>query len=111
VRARGAWGDYAGGSAPGLSLATAAWFAERQVAGYATDTWGTEVLPNETKDVFQPLHIVMLVHMGMLIGEMFDLEQLAERCAEDGRYEFMLVAPPLPITGAVASPVNPLAIR
>jgi hypothetical protein len=53
----------------------------------------------------------MLVHMGMLIGEMFDLEQLAERCAADGRYEFMLVAPPLPITGAVASPVNPLVIR
>jgi kynurenine formamidase len=111
VRAQGSWGDYAGGSAPGLSVTTAAWFAEREVAGYATDTWGTEVLPNETPDVFQPLHIIMLVHMGMLIGEMFDLEELAQRCAEDGRNEFMLVAPPLPITGAVASPVNPLAIR
>jgi kynurenine formamidase len=111
VRARGSWGDYAGGSAPGLSVTSAAWFAEREVAGYATDTWGTEVLPNETQDVFQPLHIIMLVHMGMLIGEMFDLEELAQRCAEDGRNEFMLVAPPLPITGAVASPVNPLAIR
>ncbi|MCW2852490.1 MAG: cyclase [Nocardioides sp.] len=111
VRDRGSWGDYAGGAAPGLSMTTASWFAEREVAGYATDTWGTEVLPNETSDVFQPLHIIMLVHMGMLIGEMFDLEQLAERCAADGRYEFMLVAPPLPITGAVASPVNPLVIR
>jgi kynurenine formamidase len=111
VRSRGSWGDYAGGSAPGLSITTAPWFAERDVAGYATDTWGTEVIPNETPDVFQPLHIILLVHMGMLIGEMFDLEQLADRCAEDGRNEFMLVAPPLPITGAVASPVNPLVIR
>ncbi|MCW2809092.1 MAG: cyclase [Marmoricola sp.] len=111
VRARGSWGDYAGGRAPGLSIAAARWFADREVAGYATDTWGTEMIPNETADVFQPLHIIMLVHMGMLIGEMFDLEQLADRCAADGLNDFLLVAPPLPITGAVASPVNPLAIR
>ncbi|MEV7970943.1 cyclase family protein [Sphaerisporangium sp. NPDC088356] len=111
VRDRGSWGDYAGGSAPGLSATTAEWFADNGLAGYATDTWGTEVIPNETPDVFQPLHIILLVHVGLLIGEMFDLEQLAEACAADGRYEFLLVAPTLPITGAVASPTNPLAIR
>ena len=32
-------------------------------------------------------------------------------CAADKRYEFMFVAPALPITGAVGSPVNPLAIK
>jgi hypothetical protein len=26
-------------------------------------------------------------------------------------YEFLLVAPPLPITGAVGSPVNPIALK
>ncbi|MCW2716713.1 cyclase family protein [Pseudonocardia sp.] len=111
VRDRGSWGDYAGGAAPGLSLDSAEWFAEAGLAGYATDTWGTEVIPNETPDVFQPMHIVLLVHVGLLIGEMFDLEELAAACAADGRYEFLLVAPTLPITGAVASPTNPLAIR
>ena len=30
---------------------------------------------------------------------------------EDQRYEFMFVAPALPITGAVGSPINPLAIK
>jgi hypothetical protein len=75
------------------------------------DTWGTEVIPNETEDVFQPLHIVLIVHAGMLVGEIFDLEELAEDCAKDGVYEFMFVAPPLPITGAVGSPINPQAIK
>jgi len=111
VRAQGSWGQYAGGPSPGLSLTTAGWFCENRVAGYATDTWGTEVIPNETEDVFQPLHIVLIVHAGMLVGEIFDFEGLAEDCARDGVYEFMFVAPPLPITGAVGSPINPQAIK
>jgi hypothetical protein len=70
-----------------------------------------EVLPNETPDVFQPLHIILIVHMGLLVGEIFDLEALADDCADDGRYEFLFTAPPLPITGGVGSPVNPLAVK
>jgi hypothetical protein len=49
--------------------------------------------------------------MGLLIGEIFDLEELSADCAADGVYEFLFVAPPLPITGAVGSPINPLAIK
>jgi hypothetical protein len=49
--------------------------------------------------------------MGLLVGEIFDLEPLAEDCAADRRYEFLFTAPPLPITGGVGSPVNPLAIK
>jgi len=52
-----------------------------------------------------------MTHMGMAIGEIFDLEALADDCAEDGVYEFMFVASPLPITGAVGSPVSALAIK
>ena len=44
---RGAWGDYAGGSAPGLSLHTAPWLHEHEVAAIVSDTWGIEVRPNE----------------------------------------------------------------
>jgi kynurenine formamidase len=110
-RAAGSWGDYAGGSAPGLALDAAPWLVEREVAAIATDTWGMEVLPNQTPDVFQPLHIVLIVHAGMMVGEIFDLDALAEDCATDGVYEFLFSAPPLPITGAVGSPVNPLAIK
>lgn len=110
VRADGAWGQYDGGPAPGLGHRAAHWFAAHEIAALATDTWGTEVLPNDTPGVFQPLHLILLVNAGMTIGEIFDLEALADACAEEGRYEFFFCAPPLPITGAVGSPVNPLAI-
>lgn len=107
---RGAWGDYAAGPAPGLSLYSVPWFAEHEIAAVAADTWGAEVRPNEI-DQFQPFHIVALTHMGLAIGEIFDLEPLAADCAADGVYEFMFVASPLPITGAVGSPVSALAIK
>ena len=50
-------------------------------------------------------------NIGLLIGEMWDLDALAADCAADGRYEFWLTAAPLPITGAVGSPVNPIAVK
>jgi kynurenine formamidase len=92
-------------------VSAADFFCPRNVAAVATDTWGVEVLPNETAAVFQPLHIVMLVNAGIHLGEMLDLEDLARDCAEDNVYEFLFVAPPLPITGAVGSPINPQAIK
>ncbi|MFF1360773.1 cyclase family protein [Streptomyces sp. NPDC058297] len=95
---RGSRGDYAGGPAPGLSLHTAPWLYEWEIAAVATDTWGVEVRPNET-DALQPLHLVALVHMGLAFGEMLGLDALAADCAADRRYEFMLAASPLPITG------------
>ncbi|MGH7390415.1 MAG: cyclase family protein [Candidatus Rokuibacteriota bacterium] len=110
-RRRGGWGDYAGGDAPGLSFHSAGWLHERQIAAVATDTWGMEVRPNELPDSYQPLHQVLIPGMGMLVGEIFELDGLAEDCARDGVYEFQFVAPPLPITGAVGSPINPLAIK
>ncbi|MFD7961251.1 cyclase family protein [Streptomyces zaomyceticus] len=108
---RDGWGDYAGGAAPGLSFTTASWLHGSEIAAIATDTWGFEVRPNEFDHAFQPLHQVVIPHIGLLIGEMWDLEALAEDCAADGVYEFWLTAAPLPITGAVGSPVNPVAVK
>ncbi|WP_218220990.1 cyclase family protein [Nesterenkonia sp. Act20] len=106
----GAWGDYAGGPAPGLSFTTASWLHRSEIAAVATDTWGFEVRPNEFDQAFQPLHQVCIPNMGLTIGEMWNLEDLARICADAGRYEFFLSAPPLPITGAVGSPINPIAV-
>jgi kynurenine formamidase len=108
---RDGWGEYAGGPAPGLSLTTAGWLHRSEIAAIATDTWGFEVRPNEFDvPAFQPLHQVVIPNLGLTIGEMWDLEELGEHCASAGRYEFLLSAPPLPITGAVGSPVNPVAL-
>ena len=105
------WGAYAGGPAPGLSFETAGWLHSTEIAAVATDTWGVEVRPNEWPDAMQPLHQVALPHIGLLLGEMWDLDGLAVDCAEDGVYEFFLAAQPLPFTRAVGSPVNPVAVK
>jgi hypothetical protein len=49
--------------------------------------------------------------MGLLLGELFALDALAEACEADGRYDFLLSAPPLPLVGSVGGPVNPIALR
>lgn len=51
-----------------------------------------------------PLHQIAIPNMGLPLGEMWDLEELSEDCAADGVYEFLLVAAPLPVTGAVGAP-------
>jgi kynurenine formamidase len=108
---REGWGDYAGGPAPGLSFTTADWLHTTEISAIATDTWGFEVRPNEFDHAFQPLHQVAIPHLGLFIGEMWDLDALADACAADGHYDFFLTAAPLRITGAVGAPVNPLAVR
>ena len=67
--------------------------------------------PNEFDDAFQPLHQVVIPHLGLFLGELWDLDALAADCAADGVWEFLLVAAPIPVTGAVGAPVNPLAIK
>ena len=67
--------------------------------------------PNEFDvPAFQPLHQVVIPNLGLTIGEMWDLEELGAYCSDNSRYDFLLSAPPLPITGAVGSPVNPIAL-
>ena len=59
----------------------------------------------------QPWHWITIPIMGMTMGEIFNLKELADDCAADKVYEFLFVAPAIPITGAVGSPTNPLAIK
>lgn len=110
-RDRGGWGDYAGGSAPGLGVSAADFICGHGVVGVATDTWGIEAMPYETATLLAPLHIILLVNAGVYIGEMWDMEALAQDCAHDGIYEFFLSAQPLTISGSVGSPINPIAIK
>ena len=108
---REGWNGYAGGDAPGLSFTTAGWLHRTEIAGIATDTWGFEVRPNEFDQAFQPLHQICIPHLGLFLGEMWDLDALAADCAADGVYEFWLTAVPIPVVGAVGAPVNPLAVK
>lgn len=110
-RRAGSWGNFAGDPCAGLGVTATDFFCSKRVAAVATDTPGFEVQHEVRPAIFNPVHLIMLVNAGIILGELWDLDTLAEDCARDGVYEFLLVAPPLPVTGAVGSPVNPQAIK
>ena len=105
------WSGYAGGDAPGMAFETCYWIREKDIAAICTDTWGCEVRPNETNEANQPWHWVVIPAIGISMGEIFYLKELAEDCAEDKIYEFFFAAPPMHLPGAAGSPINPQAIK
>jgi len=101
------------GAQPGVAAECAEWLWENKAAAVAADNVAVEVLAADraTHEIPLPFHMLALRDMGCPLGEMFDLEALAADCAADGRYAFLLSAPPLAVTGAFGSPVNPLALK
>ena len=107
----GKWGGYAGGDAPGVRFENCYWCHEKEIAAICTDTWGVDVRPNETPDANQPWHWVVIPAMGLCMGEIFFLKELAEDSAQDQVYEFFFSGPPLIIPGGTGSPINPQAVK
>jgi kynurenine formamidase len=96
----------------GLGEDLVPWIKEKRIAGIAADNIALEVLPNPNDpESVAPLHANLLRDLGVYIGEIWWLEELAEDCARDGRHEFFLAAQPLNVTGGVGSPLNPIAIK
>jgi kynurenine formamidase len=96
---------------PGIGIACVDWLHDHEVAVIASDNWAIEVLPGENPDQLLDVHMVLIRDMGMTLGEILDLDELADDCAQDGVYEFLCTAPPIKFTNAVGSPINPLAIK
>jgi kynurenine formamidase len=97
--------------APGLTMSSAEWFRAHDVAAVATDTLALEVLPCEEEAIYLPVHLLHLVEMGLTQGQNFVLDALADDCADDGEYSFLLDATPLPFTAGLGSPLNPVALK
>jgi kynurenine formamidase len=100
------------GGEPGLAFDTVELLRELDVAAVAADNYAVEVLPGEHDNEARLIvHMLLIRDMGMVLGEIFDLEALAEDCAADGVYEFFFCASPLIIPGAVGSPMTPIAVK
>jgi len=87
-----------------------AWLWNNQVAAIGTDCPAVEAIPSDFTDE-SILHYRALPLLGLPLGELFVLAPLAEDCARDRRYEFMVVSVPLHVVGGIASPPNAVAIK
>lgn len=96
---------------PGLHWTTAEWLHRHEVAAVAADNLAVEVAAYDVEDAFLPLHLLCQRDMGVMFGEFWNLDDLAQDCAQDGCYEVQIVAAPLNIPGAVGSPLNPIALK
>jgi kynurenine formamidase len=89
------------------------WIDEAQISAIAADNHAVEAFPSEKLDLphypILPLHELCLFKLGIHLGELWYLTPLAQWLRENGRSRFLLTAPPLRLTGAVASPVTPVA--
>ena len=105
------WRGYDLDDFPGMSIHTTPWLHAKQIAAIGCDNYAVEVRPSEMPAFRNPFHVVAIPNMGLTLGEIFFLEDLAADCAADGRWAFLLVAPPLPVTRAVGTPINPYALK
>jgi hypothetical protein len=79
------------------------------IAALAADNGAVEVLPSIPGMGF--LHPAAIALLGIPLGEMWDLDALADDCAATGTYDSLLTSAPLNLRHGVASPPNAIALR
>ena len=91
----------------GYDITVAPWLKERDVALVGSD--GTQDV-GQIPGTVLPFHKLVLVALGANIFDNMDLEALSDTAAQLNRWEFLLVAAPIPNPGGTGSPLNPLAL-
>lgn len=104
-----------------------AWLWDRQVSVCAADNVGVEAIPPDPSSPFAAelqgvegvtsemqarlMHPSLIAMLGLVLGELWDLDALAEDCARDGVWECFVSIKPLNLVGGVGSPANAVAIK
>lgn len=114
--------------APGLSAREeiAAYLWDLGVAAVAADNPSLEAWPqgghlgaderqqiaaDPTRRYEAALHVRLLAGLGIPIGELWDLDAVADACARDQRWTMALASAPLNLAAAMATPANAVLIR
>src|SRR2546428_3472429 len=89
------------------------WITESQISALVADNYAVEGLLGKDRDPsrhsFLPIHNLCLFKLGVPLGEMWYLHELAAWLRDHGRSRFLLTAPPLRLPGIVGSPLTPIA--
>ncbi len=90
------------------------WITDTGICALISDCYAVEYRPSPAPPLHQPgsylpLHEHCLFKLGIPLGEMWNLGDLARYLREKRRSAFLLTAPPLRLPGAVGSPSSPVA--
>ncbi len=105
--------------------AIAEWLWDKQVSLVAADNVALEAWPANREEIQTRaeqdgsleksshtgmLHRILIPLLGLTIGELWDLDELAIAMSERRRFDCLITAEPLNLPGGVGSPANALAI-
>jgi len=88
------------------------WVTDTGLVALIADNYAVEAHPatsHHGRCAALPLHEHCLFKLGVYLGEIWYLTELAAWLRGNGRYRFLLTAPPLRLPGAVGSPATPVA--
>ena len=97
-------------TAPGVegSAEVAEYLWDNGFMAIVSDAPGVEAVPSSAAG---SLHQRVLSRLGMPLGEMWWLDDLAADCVRDGRSDCLVVSSPMNIVGGVGSPANAIAMK
>jgi kynurenine formamidase len=100
-----------GPSLDGADPAVRDWISRSDIVALCSDNIAIETLRMEEGSMSPalPIHDLCLFKLGIHLGELWYLEELALWLRAHKRSAFMLTAPPLRLPGSVGSPVTPIA--
>jgi kynurenine formamidase len=90
---------------PGLDMSCIEWLHKHDISAIGADNHAVEAIAAMPPSGL-PFHFAAIRDLGLYLMENLKLQPLAD----DRQYEFSFVAAPLPLTSAVGSPINPVAI-
>ena len=89
------------------------WITDSGISALVADNYAVEGLLGKDSDPsrhsFLPIHHHCLFRLGIPLGELWYLDELATWLRANGRSRFLLTAPPLRLPGIVGSPTTPIA--
>jgi kynurenine formamidase len=90
------------------------WITDSQISALIADNYGVEAVPakpgpTDAEHPSLPIHNHCLFKLGLNLGEIWWLKDLALWLRDKKRSRFLLTAPPLRLPGAVGSPATPVA--
>lgn len=93
----------------GLHASCLPWIKQRDVAVIGSDL-ALDVMPSGVEGVELPVHLVVVVALGMCILDVLDFRAVAEQARRRNRWSFLLNVAPLVVDGGTGSPINPIAV-